>query len=51
VLGQIGAQNRQPVYAGRAASASTAAGQMPQHLKQLKALLEEALGLALACGC
>jgi 2-oxoglutarate dehydrogenase E1 component len=44
VLGQLGAQNRQPVYAGRAASASTAAGQMPQHLKQLKALLEEALG-------
>jgi 2-oxoglutarate dehydrogenase E1 component len=44
VLGQVGAQNKQPIYAGRAASASTAAGQMSQHLKQLKALLDEALG-------
>jgi 2-oxoglutarate dehydrogenase E1 component len=44
VLGQLGAQNKQPIYAGRAASASTAAGQMSQHLKQLKALLDEALG-------
>src|SRR5262249_28717234 len=43
VLGQLGAQNKQPIYAGRAASASTAAGQMSQHLKQLKALLDEAL--------
>jgi 2-oxoglutarate dehydrogenase E1 component len=44
VLGQIGAKNKQPIYAGRAASAATATGQMSQHLKQLKALLDEALG-------
>jgi 2-oxoglutarate dehydrogenase E1 component len=31
-------------YAGRPASASTAAGQMSKHLKQLEALLEAALG-------
>ena len=31
-------------YAGRPASASTAAGQMSKHLKELEALLEEALG-------
>jgi 2-oxoglutarate dehydrogenase E1 component len=43
VLEQIGAKNKQPIYAGRAASAATATGQMPQHLKQLNALLEEAL--------
>jgi 2-oxoglutarate dehydrogenase E1 component len=43
VLGQIGAKNKQPNYAGRAASAATATGQMSQHLKQLKALLDEAL--------
>jgi 2-oxoglutarate dehydrogenase E1 component len=44
VLGQIGAKNKQPIYAGRAASAATATGQMSRHLKQLKALLDEALG-------
>jgi 2-oxoglutarate dehydrogenase E1 component len=44
VLGQIGAKNKQPVYAGRAAAAATAVGQMPLHLKQLKALLDAALG-------
>jgi 2-oxoglutarate dehydrogenase E1 component len=44
VLGQIGAKNKQAVYAGRAAAAATAVGQMPLHLKQLKALLDEALG-------
>ena len=44
VLDQIGAKNKRPAYAGRAASAATATGQMPQHLKQLKALLDEALG-------
>ena len=43
VLEQIGAKNKQPIYAGRAASAATATGQMPQHLKQLNALLDEAL--------
>src|SRR4029450_4218272 len=44
VLGQIGAKNKQPIYAGRAASAAPATGQMSRHLKQLKALLDEALG-------
>jgi 2-oxoglutarate dehydrogenase E1 component len=44
VLGQIGAENVRPAYAGRAASAATAIGQMSRHLSQLKALLEEALG-------
>ena len=44
VLDQVRAKNRQPLYAGRAASAATATGQMAQHLKQLKALLDEALG-------
>jgi 2-oxoglutarate dehydrogenase E1 component len=44
VLGQIGAKNKQPIYAGRAAAAATAVGQMPLHLKQLKALLDAALG-------
>jgi 2-oxoglutarate dehydrogenase E1 component len=43
VLDQIKAGHRQPLYAGRAASAATATGQMPQHLKQLKALLDDAL--------
>jgi 2-oxoglutarate dehydrogenase E1 component len=44
VLDQLGSKGKRPVYAGRAASAATATGQMPQHLKQLKALLDEALG-------
>jgi 2-oxoglutarate dehydrogenase E1 component len=44
VLEQIKAKSRKLIYAGRAASAATATGQMPQHLKQLKALLDEALG-------
>jgi 2-oxoglutarate dehydrogenase E1 component len=44
VLRQIGAQTERPAYAGRPAAAATATGQMSQHLKQLKALLDEALG-------
>ncbi len=44
VLNQIGARSRRARYAGRPASASTAVGQMSQHLDQLKQLLEEALG-------
>jgi 2-oxoglutarate dehydrogenase E1 component len=44
VLEQIGAKQKRPDYVGRPASAATAAGQMSQHLKQLKALLDEALG-------
>jgi 2-oxoglutarate dehydrogenase E1 component len=31
-------------YAGRPASASTAAGQMSKHLKELEAFLQDALG-------
>jgi 2-oxoglutarate dehydrogenase E1 component len=44
ILNQIGAKHRTLRYAGRPASASTAVGQMPKHLAQLKQLLEEALG-------
>jgi 2-oxoglutarate dehydrogenase E1 component len=44
VLNQIGAKHKQPRYAGRPASASTAVGQMSKHLAQLKQLLDEALG-------
>jgi 2-oxoglutarate dehydrogenase E1 component len=44
ILNQIGAKHRIMRYAGRPASASTAVGQMPKHLAQLKQLLEEALG-------
>ena len=43
VLEQIGARQKRPDYVGRPASAATATGQMSQHLKQLKALLDEAL--------
>jgi 2-oxoglutarate dehydrogenase E1 component len=44
ILNQIGAKHRVMRYAGRPASASTAVGQMPKHLAQLKQFLEEALG-------
>jgi 2-oxoglutarate dehydrogenase E1 component len=44
VLRQIGASEERPTYAGRPSSAATATGQMSQHLKQLKALLDQALG-------
>jgi 2-oxoglutarate dehydrogenase E1 component len=44
VLHQIGAPQERPTYAGRPSSAATATGQMSQHLKQLKALLDQALG-------
>ncbi len=44
VLHQIGASEERPTYAGRPSSAATATGQMSQHLKQLKALLDQALG-------
>jgi 2-oxoglutarate dehydrogenase E1 component len=44
VLRQIGAPNQRPSYAGRPGSAATATGQMSRHLKQLKTLLDEALG-------
>jgi 2-oxoglutarate dehydrogenase E1 component len=44
VLNQIGHKYRTVRYAGRPASAATAAGVMSKHLAQLKQLLEEALG-------
>ncbi len=44
VLNQIGAKCRRARYAGRAAAAATAVGQMSIHLAQLKQFLEEALG-------
>jgi 2-oxoglutarate dehydrogenase E1 component len=44
VLEQIGAQQKRPTYVGRPAAAATATGQMSRHLKQLKTLLDEALG-------
>jgi 2-oxoglutarate dehydrogenase E1 component len=45
-LHQIGAADQKVRYAGRPGSAATATGQMSQHLKQLKALLDDALGRA-----
>ncbi|HEY7243107.1 MAG TPA: 2-oxoglutarate dehydrogenase E1 component [Xanthobacteraceae bacterium] len=42
-LHQIDAENGRPIYAGRPASAATATGVMSQHVKQLHALLDDAL--------
>ena len=43
-LEQAGSKVSRPRYAGRPASASTATGLMSNHLPQLKAVLDEALG-------
>ncbi len=43
VLNQIGAKHRRARYTGRPAAASTAVGQMSQHVAQLKQFLDEAL--------
>jgi 2-oxoglutarate dehydrogenase E1 component len=43
-LEKLNVKARQARYAGRPASASTAAGLMSKHLKELETLLEEALG-------
>jgi len=43
-LRQVGSSKDRVRYAGRPGSAATATGQMSQHLKQLKALVDEALG-------
>ena len=43
-LNYIEAKDRRPRYAGRHASASTATGLMSKHQKELKTLLDEALG-------
>ena len=45
VLARIGPRADAPRYAGRMASASPAAGQMSQHLLELKAFLNDALAL------
>ncbi|MDE2579069.1 MAG: 2-oxoglutarate dehydrogenase E1 component [Hyphomicrobiales bacterium] len=42
VLQQAGSKVKRPAYAGRPASASTAAGTMSRHLAQLKAFMDEA---------
>ncbi len=43
-LGKLEVKSKRARYAGRPATASTAAGQMSKHLKELATLLEEALG-------
>lgn len=43
-LEKLNTKAKRARYAGRPASASTAAGQMSKHLKELEALLEQALG-------
>jgi 2-oxoglutarate dehydrogenase E1 component len=43
-LGRLNVQAKAARYAGRPATASTAAGLMKKHLKELEQLLEEALG-------
>jgi 2-oxoglutarate dehydrogenase E1 component len=44
VLDHIDAKHGRPRYAGRPSSAATATGLMSKHLRELKALLDEALG-------
>jgi 2-oxoglutarate dehydrogenase E1 component len=44
VLDHIGAKHRRPRYVGRSNSAATATGLMSKHLRELKTLLDEALG-------
>ncbi|MEM7397487.1 MAG: 2-oxoglutarate dehydrogenase E1 component [Pseudomonadota bacterium] len=44
VLEHIGAKSKRPRYAGRPSSAATATGLMSKHVRELKALLNEALG-------
>jgi 2-oxoglutarate dehydrogenase E1 component len=44
VFDQIGAKQKKPVYAGRAAAAAPATGQISRHRDQLERLLDEALG-------
>ncbi|MBC7770076.1 MAG: 2-oxoglutarate dehydrogenase E1 component [Phycisphaerales bacterium] len=43
-LDKLNVKAKRARYAGRPASASTAAGQMSKHLKELEALLQDALG-------
>ncbi|MDJ0512386.1 MAG: 2-oxoglutarate dehydrogenase E1 component [Methyloceanibacter sp.] len=44
VLEHIDAKSKRPRYAGRPSSAATATGLMSKHVRELKALLNEALG-------
>jgi 2-oxoglutarate dehydrogenase E1 component len=44
-LDYIGATHRRPHYAGRPASAATATGLMTKHQKELRAFLDDALGI------
>jgi len=44
-LEQIGAKHKRPTYVGRPASASTAAGQMSRHIKELESFLDDAFTL------
>ena len=44
VLDHIDAKHKRPRYAGRPSSAATATGLMAKHMRELKALLNEALG-------
>ena len=44
VLDHIDAKHRRARYAGRPSSAATATGLMSKHVRELKALLNEALG-------
>jgi 2-oxoglutarate dehydrogenase E1 component len=44
VLDHIDAKNGRPRYAGRPSSAATATGLASKHVRELKALLDEALG-------
>jgi len=45
VLTQAGSTAKRPRYVGRPAAASTAVGQMPKHLAQLRAFLDEAFAV------
>ena len=44
VLDHIDAKHKRPRYAGRPSSAATATGLMAKHVRELKVLLNEALG-------
>jgi len=50
VLEQIGAKNKQPIYAGRAASAATATVRCRSTLKQLNCAARRGVALAARLG-
>ena len=45
VLGHVGGKHQRPRYVGRAAAASTAAGQASRHSQEQKALVDEAIAV------